>query len=529
MKYLYQDPKASEDARVSDLLSRMTLEEKFSQLRLNGNIIAFAADKTVNEENFEDRFAEIYDPDRTSCAYLCFDADPRLVNRMQEYTLARSRLGIPMLFMGESVHGAMMTGATLFPQAIGLGATFDPELIGQIAAVAGRDCRSYGVRMTYAPDLDISQDPRWGRVEENYGEDPYLTSRLAVSYVKNLQQAGVAACPKHYLAHGTPEGGINLAPVHIGEREIREHMLPAFEAAVREGGAWGIMPAYSELDGIPLHANHHWLTEVLRGELGFDGMIVSDFGAIEMLYDTHRIAKLPEDAGEMALRAGVDVEAPDPIGFRPELTEKFRTGQLPMTLVDTAVSRVLRIKFRLGLFENPYLEEGKLQAMRGEADLQVAYQAALESAVLLKNQEDLLPLSPKQKIALVGPNAALSQVGDYSAPANMQNAVSLLESLSAQVPALSYEQGCGLVGKDESFAKAVEAVGMRMWPSWLWATPAMPTAASVGAMATPWLPAARALTATTCVCRPASGNCWRPAPPPVRRWWWCSTPAVPMH
>jgi len=456
--YLYQDRNAPEEARVQDLLSRMTLEEKFSQLRMNEKVNAVVASEVLQETDFASQAADSFDPERTSCCYLRFYTRPKLVNEIQKYNIEHTRLGIPMLFMGESVHGSMMNGATVFPQAIGLGATFDPELIGKVAGVCGRDSKAAGVRFTYAPDLDISQDPRWGRVEENYGEDPYLTSRYAVEYVKNLQAEGVAACPKHYLAHGTPEAGVNIGPVHIGEREIREQMLPPFAAAVKEGGAWGMMPAYSELDGVPMHANHHWLTKVLRDELGFDGFVSADFGAVHMLDRTQRVAQTGVEAGEMALRAGLDVEAPNIFGFGAELEEKFRSGQLPMELVDTAVSRVLRIKFRLGLFENPYVDENEAAQRRGDAAKQLAYQAAVESAVLLKNDKGLLPLSADKKIALVGPNAKIAQLGDYTAPGNMATAVSLFEGLSAKVADLTCETGCGQVTKRDSFDRAVEAV-----------------------------------------------------------------------
>lgn len=455
MNHPYQDPRLPEEQRVRDLLSRMTLEEKFSQLRMNDRVTAFLADDTLTADNFEERFSSVFDPDRAGCCYLSMDADPAMVSRMQQYILDHSRLQIPMLCMGESLHGSMMNGATVFPQCIGLGATFDPELVGNIAAVCGKDAKSFGIRMTYAPNLDISQDPRWGRVEENYGEDPYLTSKMAVAYVKNLQAQGVSACPKHYIAHGTPESGINLGPTHISEREIREQMLPPFAAAVREGGTWGMMPSYSELDGIPMHANRRWLTEVLRDELGFDGFASADFGAVEMLKSFQRVAADYAQAGEMALRAGLDVEAPNICGFGPELVEKFRTGQLPMELVDTAVSRVLRIKFRLGLFE----PEAQTQAERRTAeDLQLAYRAALESAVLLQNRDRVLPLDSCQKIVLVGPNAKTAQMGDYTAYRNLANGVSLFEGLSNRLTALTCITGCGITERDASFADAVESV-----------------------------------------------------------------------
>lgn len=458
MIHPYQDRNSPEEVRVQDLLARMTLEEKFSQLRMNYPITDFMADKTLNEENFDDRFAEIYDSDRTSCCYLSIEANPVLVNRMQKYVIEHSRLGIPMLCMGESLHGSMMNGATVFPQAIGLGSTFNPKLVGNIAAAAAKECRAFGVRLTYAPDLDVSQDPRWGRVEENYGEDPYLTSRIAVEYVKNLQGEGVSACPKHYLAHGTPEGGVNISPVHVGEREIREQMLPTFAAAVREGGSWGMMPAYSEIDGVPMHASRYWLTDVLRDELGFDGFTTADFGAVEMLKSSQHVAQTYVEAGEMALRAGLDVEAPNISGFGPELVEKFRNGQLPMDLVDTAVARVLRIKFRLGLFDDPYLDESAIERLRSQDALQLAYKAALESAVLLQNRGEVLPIATQRKVALIGPNAKAAQVGDYTAPGNFDNAVSLYEGLVKNIPNLIYKQGCSIFQKADDFELAVEAV-----------------------------------------------------------------------
>ena len=227
---------------------------------------------------------------------------------------------------------------------------------------------------------------------------------------------------------------------------------------MQEGGTWGMMPAYSELDGVPLHANRYWLTEVLREELGFDGFVIADFGAVRMLNSTHHTAQNGCEAGQMAINAGLDVEAPNIYGFGPELVEKFRSGQLPMTLVDTAVERVLRVKFRLGLFDDPYPDEAKRNERRSSEDLKLAYRAALESVVLLKKNQNVLPLIPEKRIALVGPNAKNAQLGDYTSPGNMVNAVSLYEGLSGRVPNLVYAQGCSLTSKLDSFDRAVEIV-----------------------------------------------------------------------
>ena len=330
---------------------------------------------------------------------------------MQDWIMAHSRWGIPAAIHGESLHGAMADNATSFPQSVGLGSTFNTDLLTRIATQIGKEARANGVTMTYAPNVDLSRDPRWGRVEENYGEDPYLTSQMGVAYVKALQSQGVSACPKHYIAHGSPEGGINLAPVHAGEREFCETMAVPFEKVIREGKAEGIMPAYSEWDGVPVHASRPLLTELLREKWGFDGQVVSDYGAVKMLHSFQRVAPDAKTAGQMALYAGVDVEAPNLFGFGPELLEAVRKGEVSEELVNTAVRRVLKHKFEKGLFENPYANEEAQQQSRNAEALELARQAARESCVLLKN-ENLLPLSPTLgKIAVIGPNADNPQLG----------------------------------------------------------------------------------------------------------------------
>jgi beta-glucosidase len=445
----YKDPARSEAERVADLLARMTVEEKCMQLRLVTKI-----DTLVNDE----ATAAAKLGETLGCglgaSYCTGNFNPEHFNRVQRYLVEETRLGIPTVMMGESLHGCMFNGATVFPQAIGLGSTWNTALMSEVAATIGRETRATGIAQTYAPNLDLSRDPRWGRVEENYGEDPYLTARLGVAYVRALQSEGVAASPKHYCAHGTPEGGINLGPVHAGERELRELFLPPFAAAIQEAGAMSLMPAYSELDGIPLHASRFLMTEILRDELGFDGFTVSDFGAVQMLHSFHKVAATPLDAGKQALWAGIDMEAPSRFGFGDNLIAAVKTG-------DVAVSRILRIKIRLGLFETPYADAGRRAILHDDAAVALTRQTARESMVLLKNDGPLLPLSDTVgRVALIGPNAAFAQLGDYTAREASDRAVTVRQGLEARLGAdrFIHAHGCSIAGgSDAGIAEAVAA------------------------------------------------------------------------
>ncbi|MEA4822599.1 MAG: glycoside hydrolase family 3 N-terminal domain-containing protein [Clostridiaceae bacterium] len=408
MPYIYQDAVYTPEERVADLLPRMTLDEKLQQMRLFCNPGAFFPEYQFSEEKLL--------PHLSRCgAIYCTDSPPaQFINAMQDYFLHKTRLGIPVAVHSESLHGAMHRDATVFPQALGLGATRNPDLITEMADIIGMEVHAAGVRQTYAPNLDLSRDPRWGRVEENYGEDPYLTSRLGVAYIKALQSHGIAASPKHYVAHGTPESGVNIGPVHAGERELRETLAVPFEKAFTEAGALSVMPAYSELDGVPVHASYFLMTKLLREEFGFQGHAVSDFGAISMLRGVHHVAEDAKTAGLMALRAGIDVEAPAPFGFADCLKQAVESGEVPMALIDQAVSRVLYVKFKTGLFEDPYVPLDAAARMHTPKAIDCARRVACETAVLLKN-DGLLPLpSAPGKVAVIGPNAAYTQLGDYT-------------------------------------------------------------------------------------------------------------------
>jgi len=455
MKFPYQNPDLPVKERVEDLLSRMTLEEKFVQMRLvqlpKAMVEAGALDEQWLEENRH----------RAGSFYHTWPMAHDTVNKVQKFYLERSRLGIPMSIHSESLHGHMNENATVFPQAISLSSAFDRELMSEVADQIGRETAANGVKITYGPDLDLSREPRWGRVEETYGEDPYLTGEMGYAFIQSVQSHGVACCAKHYTAHGSPERGLNLGPVHAGEREFREVMLPPFRKAIMEAGAKVVMPAYSELDGEALHGSRRLLGDVLRGELGFKGQIISDFGGVRMLHVFHRAAADFRTAGEMALRAGVDIEAPTPACYNDELIKDVAEGRVPVELVDNAVRRILTLKFEQGLFENPYFDEHAADGNRSEAALALARKAARESITLLKNEGNVLPLSKTVgKVALIGPNADNPQLGGYTPQSAVQRAASIRQALEERLGAdrVVFAPGCTIGGgNDQMEAEAAAA------------------------------------------------------------------------
>ncbi len=455
MCYPYQNPNLSPAERTKDLLSRMTLEEKFTQMRL----------LRIEPDYFKNQPMDIsileQNAHRLGAIYNATSAPPETIRIIQDWIISNTRLGIPASVHGECLHGFMHKTGTVFPQVVGLSASFNRNLIADVVTQIAKEFRSSGFHLAYAPNVDLSRDPRWGRVEENFGEDPYLTSELGVTYVKALQSNGVASCPKHFVAHGSPEGGVNLAPVHAGEREFRETMLVPFQKVITEGKAMGIMPAYSEWDGEAVHASKRLLTDLLRDELGFDGYVISDYVAIHFLQLLHRVASNRKEAGVLALNAGVDMEAPHVYGYGAELEEAVRTGEVPEALVDLAVSRVLKHKFEMGLFENPYPNELVARENHNEQAIQLARKAAEESVVLLKNENNLLPLSNDiKKIAIVGPNAADPKLGDYTVHEAVEHAVTIKQALTDRLgeDRVSYALGCCIAdGTDEQIAEAVQA------------------------------------------------------------------------
>jgi beta-glucosidase len=388
-----------------------------------------------------------------------------------------SRLGIPALFLEEGLHGFMAYDETVFPQMVNLASTWNPELARQTGAAIAAEARACGVDMILGPVLDVARDPRWGRVEEDFGEDPYLTGILGLSYVQGMQGDSLAtdhnviAEPKHFAAHGSPEGGLNTSPVHAGEREVRTVMLKSFEPAIRQGHAMAVMVAYHDIDGVPCTSNPWLLNEVLRDEWGFQGFALSDLGAIRRLFETHHIAASPGDAVRLAINSGVDMQFYDfdHAVFQGAIIDGVKDGSLPSPTLDRAVSRVLRAKFLLGLFDKPFMDESPDQAARRSAPhLELSLAVARQSLCLLKNQDHLLPF-PKNiaRVAIIGTNANIARLGDYADAAHESSEQGMLAQIKKLVSSetkITYADGADL---DAAVAAAKSAnvaiLGLGEW------------------------------------------------------------------
>ncbi|MDX1501373.1 MAG: glycoside hydrolase family 3 N-terminal domain-containing protein [Thermoanaerobaculia bacterium] len=445
----YRDPGLSVDERVADLLGRMTLEEKVAQLLCvwaeknalldaEGIFLPELAAQTIPHgighvarpsDNFG-RGVPGVTPGRTARETV------ELVNAIQRYLVEKTRLGIPALMHEEGLHGFQARGATHFPQAIALASSWDPKLVERVYAVVAREIRARGAAHVLSPVVDVARDPRWGRIEETYGEDPFLVSEMGLAAVRGFQGDGlplgrdrVLATLKHMTGHGEPESGTNIGPANISERVLREVFFPPFERAVREAGAVAVMASYNEIDGVPSHANDWLLNGVLREEWGFDGVVVSDYFAVRELEDRHRVVGSLGEAAAVALSAGVDVELPDREAF-PELVDRVRSGAVPEASIDRALARSLRLRFLAGLFEDPYADPDYAERITADAEaVALAREAAERSLVLLKNEGGLLPLDLERldRIVVIGPNSAETVLGGYSdVPART---VSILEGV----------------------------------------------------------------------------------------------------
>jgi beta-glucosidase len=346
-------------------------------------------------------------------------------NVIQRYLVEHTRLGIPAIVHEESTAGLCARDATQFPQAIGLAATWDPDLVERIGGVIREQMIATGARHTLAPVLDIARDPRWGRVEETYGESPYLAARLGVAYVRGVQgnlRSGVAATGKHFLGYGLSEGGLNHAPVHLGPRELREVYAEPFRAAIAEAGLATIMNSYASIDGVPCGGSKTILDDLLRGELGFDGVVVADYSTVELLVSHHRVAATKGDAGKQALEAGLDMELPRLDCYGAPLKQLIEAGAVDESLVDRSVRRVLELKDALGLFAEPFVDEAAAtRAYSRASDRTLARQAAEQAIVLLRN-DGVLPLMRATRVAVIGPAADDERLlqGDYSYPAHTE-------------------------------------------------------------------------------------------------------------
>jgi beta-glucosidase len=423
----YRDNAATIEARVADLLGRMTLEERLAQLS------SYWSHEILDHEVFDEARAAakigggIGQITRIAGATnLGQRGAAALANEIQRYLVQNTRLGIPAIVHEECLHGLLARESVCFPQSIGQAAAWDPELVQAMTARLGRELRAAGAHQALAPILDITRDPRWGRVEETYGEDSYLVAVLGAAYVHGLQDAGgpggrVIATGKHMVGHGLPEGGLNHAPAHIGSRELDDAFLFPFEAAVRDAGMLSMMHAYDDVDGLPCVASRHLLTEVLRERWGFEGTVVSDYFGIDEIINSHHMTTEKALAAGMALDAGVDVELPTTIFYAAPLAQALESGRVGASAVDAAVERVLRQKFELGLFENPYVDPDAAELPWAD-DRALARKIAARSMVLLANDGTLPLPAGLRTVAVIGPNAdsARNLQGDYAHVAHIE-------------------------------------------------------------------------------------------------------------
>ena len=467
---VYKDASQPIERRVRDLLRRMTVEEKVEQLCSQYNHFSLddVADDTKMRE-YAHHMPGMIQPDNIEMQY-----NVTVRNAIQRYALEHTRLGIPMLFVDEALHGGAMTNATSFPQAVALGCTWNPDLVEDIFATAANELRTRGTGLVLSPVVDVARDPRWGRSEECYGEDPYLVGKIGAAAVRGLQgsadgsigQRGVAATLKHFVAHGEKEGGRNKAPANLSMHVLRDLHLEPFRIAVREAHPWAIMPSYNEVDALPMHANTHLLQDILRKEFGFEGMLVADYQGIKDQHDLHYMTADDKESALRAFQAGVEFDLPSGDCYK-YLTQLVCEGLIKEKELDHAVAKILRLKFILGLFENPYvsLEENRRVSQLPESR-QLARRAAQESIVLLKNKGNILPLNPDAypTIAVIGPHADNARLGEYSGIPNHK--VSVLEGIQQRFGTTSrvlYAEGTRLTNNHSADSRATWFTPIEPW------------------------------------------------------------------
>jgi len=484
---LYKNSAVSAAARVEDLLQRMTLAEKIGQM------LCIWVDKAKIQDEatqFDAAKATALLPDGIGSLARPSDrmgtkppsgnpgAEADVVNRgaletanyvnaAQRWALTQTRLGIPLFMHEESLHGYVARDATSFPQAIALASSFDTALVRRVFNVCAREMRARGANMALGPVVDVARDPRWGRIEETFGEDPHLCAEIGRAVVLGLQGEGLAlgqdkvfATLKHMAGYGQPENGTNVGPAAIAERTLREVFFPPFEQIIKTTRVAAVMPSYNEIDGVPSHANRWMLTDVLRGEWGFGGVTVSDYGGINTLIVRQKLAANAEEAALRALDAGVDIEAANATIY-PELARLVQSGQVPIKTIDAVVRRILRLKVEGGLFENPYVVAEAADALTGTPEsIALARLAAQRSAVLLKNDGGLLPLDPRRcgRVLVLGTHARDTPIGGYSDVP--RHVVSILEGLQAMGRAegfsVAYSEAVRITEKRDWQADAVD-------------------------------------------------------------------------
>lgn len=470
----YRNPNLPIEERVADLLSRMTWEEKAAQL--GSYLPNWIWDEAYFKKPAERAsrwlsvpLAEAVGQGRGQLSILLRELPPKVAaeraNEIQRYAREQTRLGIPPIIHDEGLHGLLGNGATSFPQAIGIASSWHPELLYEVAKAIGREARTRGIRQLLSPTINIARDPRCGRTEETYGEDPYLAARMAVAFVQGVQSQGVVATPKHFAANFVGDGGRDSNAVHFSERLLREVYFPAFKAAVQEGKALSIMAAYNSLDGIPCSCNRWLLTELLREEWGFEGFVVSDYGSVIHIMEKHAVAATKQEVAKRAVEAGLDCELPNTDCFGQPLIQGLREGRISAEAVDETVRRILRVKFRLGLFDDPFVDPDEAERACHTAEHQaLALQMAREAIVLLKNDAHTLPIPRTVKsLAVIGPNADQILLGGYAWDLyTKEHVVTALQGIRQRAEKdgieVRFAQGCTVKGaSQEGFAEAVEA------------------------------------------------------------------------
>jgi len=416
LKYL--DSNLSVELRINDLIKRMTPEEKIKQLCCILPGYNPAEDILENGKFSIEKAKKLIGKGIGEIGPVLRQFEPKqgaeIANEIQKFLIENTRLKIPAIIHDECLHGCMAKGSTSFPQSIGLASTWEPELIERIAIAIGKETRARGIHQALSPTINIARDPRCGRTEETYGEDPYLTSKMAVAFVKGLQSEKVVATVKHFAANFVGDGGRDSNPIHFSERLLREIYFPAFEACVKEANVLSLMSAYGSINGMPSSCDKWLLTDILRKEWKFNGFVVSDYCSVTGIHILHKVAQTKAEAAKKALEAGLDIELPSIDCFK-ELLKLVKKGKIKQSVIDESVKRVLRIKFLLGLFENPYVDINyAAQISDCSEHRKLALESARKSIVLLKNN-NILPVDKNIKtIAVIGPNANEIRLGNYS-------------------------------------------------------------------------------------------------------------------
>ncbi len=475
-KLPYKDATLPIEQRVGDLLGRMSVKEKIGQLRctLAWNYYEIKGNDVVPSESFKKDIAEgqigmlwgTYRADPWTQKSLENGLNPELAakagNALQRYVVEHTRWGIPLFLAEEAPHGHMAIGTTVFPTGLGMAATWDTALIERVGEVIAKEIRLQGGHISYGPVLDLARDARWSRVEETMGEDPVLTAEIGAAQVRGLGGGNLSlpystlATLKHFIAYGTTEGGQNGNPTFLGQRELWENFLPTFKRVI-DAGALSIMTSYNSLDGIPSTCNDYLLTDVLHNQWNFRGFVVSDLYSINGMWHTHHVSNTLDEAGVMALKAGVDADL-GALAYE-NLEKALNNGDITIDDIDRACGRILRMKFEMGLFENPYVDAKKAKKeVRSEAHRQVALQAARASVTMLKNDNNTLPLAKTAHVAVIGPNAdnRYNQLGDYTSPQDDGNVKTVLDGIRQKIGSanVEYVKGCAVRDTTESDIKA---------------------------------------------------------------------------